>query len=119
MSYIHTRELDELLSLTTNLKALSLIVTVTDVRSMDTVGLEPIAKHLKGLESLSLTRFVTSKVKLERLFYPFRASLKEIKLQEVRFEDGSFTDFTDFTRDSLSLERISLENITEGATDLR
>jgi len=43
--------------------------------------LEHITKiYLEGLESLSLTNFVTSKAKLERLFYPFRALLKEIKL---------------------------------------
>lgn len=78
--YIYTRELDELLSLIINLKALSLIVIVIDVRSIDTVSLELIVKYLKGLESLSLTRFITSKVKLKRLFYSFRALLKEIKL---------------------------------------
>jgi hypothetical protein len=108
-----TRHLDELLALTTNLKALSIIVT--DRQHMDTDRiLEHITEvHSEGLESLSLTNFVTSKAKLEGLFYPFRASLKEIKLQEVRFEDASFTDFIDYTRDSLSLESISLGNIRE------
>ena len=112
-----TRDLDELLALTTNLKALSIIVI--DRRHMNTDEiLEHITKiYSEGLESLSLTNFVTSKAKLERLLYPFRASLKEIKLQEAWFEDGSFTDFIGYTRDSLSLRSISLENIWEDTRD--
>jgi hypothetical protein len=76
----NTRDLDKLLALTTNLKALSIIVI--NKRHMNTNEiLEHITKvHSEDLESLSLTNFVTSKTKLERLFYPFRTSLKEIKL---------------------------------------
>jgi hypothetical protein len=75
-----TCDLDKLFTLITNLKAL--LIIVIDRRHINTNEiLEHITKiYLEGLKSLSLTNFVTSKAKLERLFYPFRALLKEIKL---------------------------------------
>jgi hypothetical protein len=75
-----TRDLNKLLAFITNLKAL--LIIIINKRHINT---DKILKHitkiyLKGLKSLSLTNFVTSKAKLERLFYPFKALLKEIKL---------------------------------------
>jgi hypothetical protein len=108
------RSIRELLPLATNLKEIALINDTGETLTSDPVRKVMAAVSSKKLESISLAGVDTTKEKLEEILHPLKASLKNIKLQQMTFEHKSFESFVHYISSSnYSLEDFDLEDIWE------
>jgi hypothetical protein len=71
------------------------------------------AVNSKTLKSISLARVNTTKDKLQEILHPLKASLKNVKLQQMTFEQKSFESFVRYISCDYSLDDFDLEDIWE------
>lgn len=107
------RSIQELLPLATNLKEISLMNDTGETLTLNPIRKVTKAVSSKTLESISLAGVDTTKDKLQEILHPFKASLKNIKLQQMTFEQKSFESFVRYISRNYSLEDFDLEDIWE------
>lgn len=107
------RSIQELLPLATNLKEISLINDTGETLTSNPIRRVMKAVSSKTLESISFAGVDTTKDKLQEILDPLKASLKNIKLQQMTFEQKSFESFVRYISHDYPLESIDLEDIWE------
>jgi len=86
----------------TNLKKLSLSTdNEYDFLKLDIISETMTKVNYKSLESLTLKSFRTSKDELQEILHPFKASIKELNLQNTAFYEESFTSFIKYISDNV------------------
>ncbi|PVH68773.1 hypothetical protein DL98DRAFT_205456 [Cadophora sp. DSE1049] len=107
------RSIQELLPLATNLKEISLVNDTGETLTLKPIRKVTKAISSKSLESISLAGVDTTKDNLQEILHPFKASLKNIKLRQMTFEQKSFESFVCYISRNYSLEDLDLEDIWE------
>jgi hypothetical protein len=107
------RSIQELLPLATNLKEISLMNDTGETLTSNLIRKVMKAVNSKTLESISLAGVDTTKDKLQKILHPLKASLKNVKLQQMTFEQKSFESFVRYISRDYSLDDFDLEDIWE------